>query len=660
MGLRRAFQELLADTAKLHDWTLIPEETHRGTGVSPVSSIRPDATLRDKNTLPRGFWEAKDSADSLSKEIAKKSAKGYSLANTIFEDTQTAILYQNKKLKLTADLSDPQQLADLLNEFYAHTEPDFEHWEQAVNDFKDRVPDLARGLVTIIDTAHKKNPQFKQAFADFFTLCQTALNPNIAQAAVDEMLIQHLLTERLFRTIFNVPDFINRNVIAAEVEKVIAALSAQSFSRADYLKSLDRFYLAIENAAKHLDWTDKQHFLNVIYERFFQGYSVKTADTMGIVYTPQPIVDFMCASVAEVLKTEFQKELGDPDVFILDPCTGTANFIVNLLRRIPPRKTSHAYKSNLFANEIMLMPYYIAALNIEHAHYELTGNYEPFEGLCFVDTLDIAESKQAGFSFFTQRNNERVDRQRKAPITVVIGNPPYNAHQESENDNNRNRSYQIIDDRIRKTYAKDSSATNTVGFRDPYVKFFRWAVDRLGKRDGIVCFVSNNSFVDQVAFDGMRKHLEKDFTHIYHIDLQGNVRHNPKLSGTAYNVFGIQLGVGITIAIRKATNAAHKISYAAVPLEWKKEVKLSWLSERGLHTHLSGKILNQMPLTHGLSPNMRENFPPIFQLGIEQQKRQGLWTVGPYLNCTRPAFRQIGTSMCMTLDDPHSNVKPVR
>src|SRR5947209_14356661 len=188
------------------------------------------------------------------------------------------------------------------------------------------------------------------------------------------MLVQHLLTERLIRKIFDNPEFTQRNVIAAEVEKVISALVSKSFNRDEFLKRLDRFYRAIEDAAHVLDdFTEKQHFLNTVYERFFQGYSVKVADTHGIVYTPQPIVDFMCASVVEVLQTEFGKSLGDPDVVILDPATGTGNFIVNLLRRVPKRDLEATYRNRLFANEIMLLPYYIAALNIEHAYYDLAG-----------------------------------------------------------------------------------------------------------------------------------------------------------------------------------------------------------------------------------------------------------------------------------------------
>ena len=189
------------------------------------------------------------------------------------------------------------------------------------------------------------------------------------------------------------------------------------------------------------DFSDKQHFLNTVYERFFQGYSVKLADTHGIVYTPQEIVDFMCASVAEVLEKEFGKRLGDPDVYIIDPCTGTGNFIVNLIRRIPKRDLPRMYRDRLFANEVMLLPYYIAALNIEHAYYEQTGKYEPFEGLCFVDTLDLAERQADARIHDRGEHRARRAPDGRAPITVVIGNPPYNVGQQNENDNNKNRKY---------------------------------------------------------------------------------------------------------------------------------------------------------------------------------------------------------------------------
>jgi len=574
-ALRTAFQNLLDLCGRKIGWTLIPEQPLDVKG----HKIRPDGTFQDDYYMKRGFWEAKDTHDNLETEIQKKINKGYPLTNTIFEDTQHAYLYQNNGQVMVADLTDPRELCDLLNGFLAWTEPAHEDFNKAIEEFKERVPDLARGLVEKIQQAHKSNQKFIEAFDGFYELCRTSLNPRLSEAAVDEMLVQHLLTERLIRTIFDVGNFRERNVVAREVEKVIAALTSESFSRHDFLKSLDRFYLAIESAAETItDYSEKQHFLNTVYERFFQGYSVKVADTHGIVYTPQEIVDFMCASVEEVLKQEFGKRLGSPGVTILDPCTGTGNFVVNLFRRVSKRDLPRMYAKQLFANEVMLLPYYIAALNIEHAYWERTGNYEPFEGLCFVDTLDLVEKKQQTFAFMNEENTQRVERQRKTPITVVIGNPPYNVGQLNENDNNKNRKYDLVEKRIQKTYANDSQATNKKALSDSYVKFFRWAIDRINA-DGVVCFVTNNSFVDQLAFDGMRKHLMQDFTCIYHVHLEGNVRHNPTLAGTTYNVFGIQVGVGITIAIRNSKHGDHRLNFARVEKTLRREKKLAWLAE---------------------------------------------------------------------------------
>jgi predicted helicase len=616
-ALRSAFQNLLAEIAKTRHWLLVPEQSNRSGGKRVV----PDGTLIDDHYLHRGYWEAKDTDDKLDEEIAKKIKKGYPLSNIIFEDTRQAVLFQGKREALRVDLTHPQNLADLLNLFFDYTEPEIEDFAKAVEEFKDRVPDLARGLADKIKIAHRDNLRFQAAFASFFALCQTALNPNISQAAVDEMLVQHLLTERLFRKIFDNPEFTRRNVIAAEVETVIDALVSKSFNRDDFQKSLDRFYVAIENAAHTMpEFSDKQHFLNTVYERFFQGYSVKTADTHGIVYTPQAIVDFMCASVAEVLQSEFGKSLGDAGVNILDPCTGTGNFIVNLLRRIPKRDLPRMYRQQLFANEVMLLPYYIAALNIEHAYYELTGEYEPFEGLCFVDTLELAEDEQKHFSFMTEVNTARVQRQKRTPITVIIGNPPYNVGQLSENDNNKNRKYAVIEKRIRETYSKDSAATNKNALSDAYVKFFRWAVDRLEGREGIVCLVTNNSFVDQIAFDAMRKHLLQDFTLLYHLHLEGNVRHNPKLAGTTYNVFGIQVGVGITIAVRSRREAEHCLYFHRIDKNLRREEKLTWLAQRGTLSGIEWKRLQPDKRQTWIVPENADQFAAFLLIGSKDSK----------------------------------------
>ena len=213
---------------------------------------------------------------------------------------------------LDADLTDPPQLIKTLQTFFSHRPEAIAEWEEAVAQFKDKVPDIGRGLAKLIHKERQANRRFTAAFADFLAKCRLSINPNLSEAAVEEMLIQHLLTERIFRTVFNNPDFVHRNAIANEIEKVIDALTSQSFSRSDFLQGLDRFYIAIERTARATaDFSQKQSFLNTVYEQFFQGFSVKVSDTHGIVYTPQPIVDFMVKSVEHLLQVEWGRSLSD-------------------------------------------------------------------------------------------------------------------------------------------------------------------------------------------------------------------------------------------------------------------------------------------------------------------------------------------------------------
>jgi predicted helicase len=258
-------------------------------------------------------------------------------------------------------------------------------------------------------------------------------------------------------------------------------------------------------------------------------------------------------------------------------------------------------------------------MNIEHAYFERTEQYEAFEGLCFVDTLDMAE-RGGSFSFMSEKNAERVERQKKTPITVIIGNPPYSAWQLNENDNNKNRKYPVIEQRIRETYVKDSIASNKNALADAYVKFFRWAVDRLQNRDGIVCLVTNNSFVDQIAFDGMRKHFMSDFTRIYHLHLEGNVRHNPKLAGSMYNVFGIQVGVGITIAIRISNHRDHCLYFARIEKTLRKEAKWQWLAARVNLSGVNWKRLNPDSQHTWLIPENTGAFAKFMAIGDRASK----------------------------------------
>jgi hypothetical protein len=276
MGTRTAFHNLLQSPAKPHRWTLIPELERK----TPAGkTIRPDGTFKDEMNLVRGHWEAKDPGDDLPAEIAKKKKAGYPFTNIIFEDNRTAVLFQNDKQVLSADMTDPDQLESLILEFFRHVEPEIQQFEAAVDEFKTRVPELAEGLVKQIKEAHRTNTKFKTAFAAFLDLCRASLNPTLSEPAVDEMLVQHILTERVIREVFGDSDFDRRNAIAVEVEKVVDALAGQSFNRKQFLSNLDRFYLAIEHAARTMpEFEDKQHFLNTLYEQFFQG-SVKLADT---------------------------------------------------------------------------------------------------------------------------------------------------------------------------------------------------------------------------------------------------------------------------------------------------------------------------------------------------------------------------------------------
>ena len=492
-----------------------------------------------------------------------------------------------------------------------------------MEEFKTVVPALAESLLTLIEGERQNNRAFRQAFTRFAALCRDAINPNIADAAVEEMLIQHLLTERIFRRVFDNLDFTRRNVIANEIEQVIDALTSQSFSRGAFFRPLDRFYRAIETTAATItDFSEKQGFLNTVYENFFQGFSVKVADTHGIVYTPQPIVEFMVRSVEAILNQEFDRSLADAGVHVLDPFVGTGNFMLRVMRHLQEiGKLSclpDKYAGELHCNEVMLLPYYIAALNIEHEYYELMGQYAPFEGICLVDTFELAEDTQ--LSLFVQENTQRVEHQKDQDITVIIGNPPYNVGQVNENDNNKNRTYATMDKQVRETYAKDSNATNKNALSDPYVKAIRWAADRIGE-EGVVAFVTNNSFLDGVAFDGMRKHLAEDFDAIYILDLAGNVRKNPKLSGTTHNVFGIQVGVSINFCVKRRDKADQtEIFYARVDEWWRKEEKYGYLDAKEQYRNIEWKAIRPDKRYTWLTEGLHAEFETFIPLGTKEAK----------------------------------------
>jgi predicted helicase len=547
-AIKNAFQDLLTYCCKQMNLDFIEEfpyirlKRHKA---------RIDGAFLDRFTVPQGYWEAKDSADDLQTEVIKKFDQGYPRDNIIFQSPDRAIIYQGATLVLDEDITSPVRLVSVLKELFHYKTDTQLDWETAVEEFKLQIPEYAELIIKLIEEERRDNPAFIKSFDSFVELCRTSINPNIALPAIEEMLVQHLLTERIFRKVFENPDFVNRNIIASEIDQVITALTSRKFNRNDFLKPLDRFYTVLEKRATHIeDFSVKQSFLNTVYENFFQGFAIKVADTHGIVYTPQPIVNFMVDSVEEILKREFGKSLSSPNVHCLDPFTGTGNFVINLMRKINKTDLKYKYLNELHCNEVMLLPYYIASMNIEHEFYEQTGEYIPFEGICLVDTFQLAESSQT--SLFSEENTQRVEKLKQTPIFVYITNPPYNAGQVNENDNNKNRKYPYLDKRISDTFAKDSKATLMNQLYDPYVKAFRFAMDKVKENgEGIIAYITNNSFIDGIALDGMRKHLENDFDEIYIYNLKGNVRQNPKISGTTHNVFGIQVGVSINILVKK-------------------------------------------------------------------------------------------------------------
>ena len=625
-----AFQFLLESCGRQFDWTLVPEHSMTG---DLNRRIVIDGALIDGFRLIHGYWEAKDIHDDLPTEVVRKFERGYPRDNILFQTPHRALLWQNGQQVRDADLTDPTQLIKILDTFFAYRPPEYTEWEEAVVQFKDRVPDIGSELADLIQKERDANPRFTGAFRTFYEKCRQSINPNLSEAAVEEMLIQHLLTERIFRTVFDNPDFTRRNVIANEIEKVVDALTSQSFSRDDFLRSLDPFYAAIERTAETInDFSQKQGFLNTVYEQFFQGFSVEVADTHGVVYTPQPIVDFMVRSVDQILKTEFgdvgnggraatraAPTISDRDVHIIDPFVGTGNFIVRVMREIRKTALAKKYATELHCNEVMLLPYYIASMNIEHEFYEATGRYQPFGGICLVDTFELIEQDKPYLPYFTEENAERVQKQMETPMFVIIGNPPYNVGQVNENDNNKNREYPTMDARVKDTYAKDSTATLKTQLSDPYVKAIRWASDRI-EEEGVVAFVTNNSFLDGVAFDGMRKHLHQDFNRVYILDLKGNVRKDSMREGIPigekHTVFGLaaMVGIAVTFFVKSYQHEDHKIYYSEVDWKATRQEKFNLIENAGSVNGIKWKELtpnkNHTWLTEGLHAEF-ETFIPM-------------------------------------------------
>ncbi|MGY6710716.1 MAG: type ISP restriction/modification enzyme [Rhizobiaceae bacterium] len=581
--ISEAFKDLLKAWSRQLGWQFTAQFEFAST---QRSRIRPDGTIFHAIGLPHGYWEAKDTADDLDTEIGKKLSRGYPQSNIIFENSETAVLIQNRAEVFRCKMTDTDALLKLLSLFFDYEREEIAEFRKAVSEFRTYLPYVLDALRGKIDAAYRDNEAFQAEAERFLAHAKDTINPTLGEADVREMLIQHILTEEIFASVFSESDFHRENNIAKE----LYALEAKFFTGAvkkETLAALNPYYAAIKsNAANITDHAEKQTFLKLIYENFYKVYNPGAADRLGVVYTPNEIVRFMIEGADWLTNKHFGKALIDPGVEILDPATGTGTFVCELLEhfRGDRKKLAQKYKNELHANEVAILPYYVANLNIEATYAAITGQFAEYPNLCFVDTLDnvaglgIKSGQHVGdlFGALSEENVERVRRQNKRKISVVIGNPPYNANQQNENDNNKNRTYNDIDQRIKGSYIKLSTAQKTKVY-DMYARFFRWASDRLHD-DGVLAFITNRSFIESRTFDGFRKAVEQEFNEIYVVDLGGDVRANPKLSGTKHNVFGIQTGVAISFMVKRHKQKGCKIFYARRPEMDTAVDKLSFLA----------------------------------------------------------------------------------
>lgn len=585
--VREAFKDLLKGWARQHDLVFVPEYEI----TTPAKDRRyVDGALLHALRMPFGYWEAKDEKDDLDAEIEFKLRRGYPQDNIIFEDSTQAVLIQSKREVMRCPVDDVAQLEKLLTLFFGYERAEVSQFRKAVEQFKTDLPAVLQALREMIEQAHKENGAFRTASQHFLNHAKEAINPSLTEADVREMLIQHVLTEEIFSKVFGEDDFHHQNNVAKELYKLEGTFFTGDLKKRT-LRGLDAYYAAIRAAAAQIgSHQEKQTFLKVIYENFYKVYNKKAADRLGVVYTPNEIVRFMIESADWLCEKHFGKNLIDREVEILDPATGTGTFITELLEhfRGQPAKLKHKYLQELHANEVAILPYYVANLNIEATYAAITGQYLEFPNLCFVDTLDNVGlhtaqhgSQGALFGSVSEENVARIKRQNGRKISVIIGNPPYNANQQNENENNKNREYPDIDKRIKDTYIAKSTAQKTKLY-DMYARFFRWASDRLAE-NGVLAFITNRSFIGSRTFDGFRKTIEGEFNEVYILDLGGDVRSNPRLSGTTHNVFGIQTGVAISFLVKRHRAKGCRIFYGQRPEMEKADEKIAFLSSAKLN-----------------------------------------------------------------------------
>lgn len=455
---------------------------------------------------------------------------------------------------------------------------DRRYWE----DWAKEVAQIAERQIERITYLIENQTNKREAFANFLAGLQKNINPSITEAQAVEMLAQHIITKPIFEALFEGYSFTDTNAVSVAMQTMLNALEEKTF--ADESDKLQKFYDSVKRTISDLDNADaKQKIIIRIYDNFFKTAFPKMVEQLGIVYTPVDVVDFIIHSVNDILQIEFDRSISDENIHILDPFTGTGTFITRLLQSglISTKDIARKYRNELHANEIVLLAYYIAAVNIENAYHDQLADalfdkgdkerkniaYEPFEGIVLTDTFQLGETDESKklFSEMFPQNSARVAKQKKAPLRVILGNPPYSRGQDDANDNAQNQKYPNLDNRISETYAVGSDATLSRDLYNSYIKAFRWSSDRLqNKEGGIIAFITGSGWIDKGGYSGFRKSLEKEFSAIYVINLRGDIRGKAKETAKreGQNVFDIMTGVSITILVKKPnTSSKAKIHF---------------------------------------------------------------------------------------------------
>ena len=551
-NIREYFYELLKNYTNSQNLKIERETKEFVFENGQKKNIFLDGRIKKENMVI-GWVENKDAKDDLNKEIKNKKEKQYPLLNTIFENSKELVLFQDGKEVIRVNMSKSEELDKVLIKFVSFRPEEYKKFQDAFNNLKRILPDLAKDLREFFKEEKKINKKFKENLKEFTKKCQLSINNNITEELAIEMIIQHMLTRDIFVIFFQNANFHMNNIISKSISNILTHINQKSFEITEKIKS---YTDCLSSYTKTITKDDKQDILKTFYSDFYKALNSKKADVQGIEYTPIQIVKFMVDASEELLYKHFNKKLSSRDVNILDPCSGTGIFMAEIINRINLKDLEYKYKNELFSNEIDIMPYYISNLNIENAYFERTNSYEIFENICFLDTLEfqtkLGNNALFGMEEFSEGNVKRAVRQYEKKINLIIGNPPYNANQKSENDNNKNKVYIDLDKRIKDTYVNLSSAQKTKQY-DMYKRFIRWASDRIkSEDDGIIAFITNNAYLDSRQDDGFRKSVQKEFDYIYIIDLKGNARKRNKSEGG--NVFNIQTGVAIMFLIKKGVS----------------------------------------------------------------------------------------------------------